>query len=136
MTVTTPHTHHAVDPRLDLSVVAPDAYKAALGVEQHVRRTVDHTLLHLVTLRASMMNGWAYCVGLHNRDAAADGESTQRLFAVAAWHESSFFSVRERAVLALTDSVTERPDGGVPDSVLNEAARHFDDAELANLIVA
>ena len=140
MTVTNPPTIStaptSTHQRLDVSHVAPDAYKAVLGVEQHVRRTVDPTLLHLVKLHASITNGCAYCVDMHSRDALASGETTQRLFGVTAWHEAPFFTEPERAALALTDSVTELPLGGVPDAVWDEAARHFNERDLANLLVA
>lgn len=137
MTITHPPTHdHAPERRLDIGAVAPDAYKAILGVEQHIRRTVDHSLLHLVKLRASILNGCAFCVDMHSREALADGDTTQRLFAVAAWHEAPFFTPPERAALALTDAVTELPRGGVPDDVWDNAARHFDEVDLANLLVA
>lgn len=136
MTVTNPPSAPPTSPRLDVSQVAPDAYKAVLGVEQHARRTVDPTLLHLIKLRASYLNGCVYCIDMHTRDAIAEGESTKRLFAVAAWHEAPFFTERERATLALTDAVTQLPAGGVPDEVWHEAAHHFDDVELANLLVA
>jgi AhpD family alkylhydroperoxidase len=142
MTITNPSTtdhaatDHSTRQRLDVSTAAPDAFRAVMGVEQQIRRNVDHSLLHLVKLRASFVNGCAFCIDMHSRDALAGGETTQRLFAVAAWHESPFFSARERAALALTDSVTELPSGGVPDDVWQEAARHFEEAELANLLVA
>jgi AhpD family alkylhydroperoxidase len=138
MTITNPPSTAPVQShrRLDLSEASPDAYKAVLGVEQHARRTVDHTLYHLVKLRASMTNGCAYCVDMHSRDALAAGETTARLFGLAAWHDAPFFTERERAVLALTDAVTELPTGGVPDEVWDEAARHFDDRDLANLLIA
>lgn len=75
MTITHPPTHdHAPERRLDIGAVAPDAYKAILGVEQHIRRTVDHSLLHLVKLRASILNGCAFCVDMHSREALADGD--------------------------------------------------------------
>lgn len=122
--------------RLDGSTAAPAAYNAVVGVEKEIRRNVDHTLLHLLKMRASIINGCAFCIDMHSRDALADGETTQRLFAIAAWHEAPFFTPRERAVLALTDVVTELPDGGVPDAVWEEAARHFDEAELAHLLIA
>ena len=87
-------------------------------------------------LRASIVNGCAYCIDLHSREALASGETAARLFAVAAWRESPFFSVKERVALELTDAVTRIDAGGVPDELWAAAAAQWSDAELANLIVA
>ncbi|MFS8480176.1 MAG: carboxymuconolactone decarboxylase family protein [Micromonosporaceae bacterium] len=123
-------------PRMEMIKVVPQAYQAVLGLETYVREHVDHTLLELVKLRASMLNGCAFCVDMHSRDALAAGESTRRLFAVSAWREAPFFTARERAALALTDAVTRLGEHGVPDAVWDEAAAVFAEEELANLIIA
>jgi len=123
-------------PRMDMIKVVPQAYQAVMGLETYVREHVDHTLLELVKLRASMLNGCAFCVDMHSRDALAAGETTRRLFAVSAWREAPFFTARERAALALTDAVTRLGEDGVPDAVWDEAAAVFSEEELANLIVA
>ena len=123
-------------PRLDPEAVAPDLYKAVLGVEGYIRRHVDHSLLELVKLRASILNGCAYCVDMHSEDALAAGESPARLFAVAAWREGPFFTDRERAALGLTDALTRLGDHGVPDEVWAEAAAEFSERELADLVGA
>jgi AhpD family alkylhydroperoxidase len=121
---------------MDMIKVVPQAYQAVMGLETYVREHVDHTLLELVKLRASMLNGCAFCVDMHSRDALAAGESTRRLFAVSAWREAPFFTARERAALALTDAVTRLGEDGVPDTVWDEAVAVFSEEELANLIVA
>ncbi|MEV4498335.1 carboxymuconolactone decarboxylase family protein [Micromonospora arborensis] len=122
--------------RMNPSEVAPKAYQAVLGLEKYVRSNVDRTVLELVKLRASMINGCAYCVDMHSRDALAGGESSRRLFAVAAWRESPFFDERERATLALTDAVTRLGEHGVPDEVWDAAAKVWSEKELADLVIA
>lgn len=122
--------------RIDMAAVAPQAYQAVLGLEKYVRTNLDHTVLELVKLRASMLNGCAFCVDMHSRDALAAGESSRRLFAVAAWREAPFFTERERTALALTDAVTRLGDHGVPDEVWDAAAKVWSEKELADLVVA
>lgn len=125
-----------MEPRMTMNDVAPEAYQAVLGMELYARKHVDPTLLELVKLRASMVNGCAFCVDMHSRDALTAGESPRRLFAVAAWHDAPFFDARERAALALTDAVTKLGDDGVSDEVWQRAAAEFNSDELANLLVA
>jgi AhpD family alkylhydroperoxidase len=116
---------------------APDAMRAIMGVQQYVNRSgLEPNLLELVKLRASYMNGCAYCVDMHTTDARAHGESEQRLYAVAVWRDTPFFTPRERAALAFTESVTELGREGVPDAVFDEARAHFTDAELVKLTMA
>jgi AhpD family alkylhydroperoxidase len=97
---------------------------------------LDSALRDLVSLRASILNGCAYCVDMHTLDAAARGESTQRLHGVAAWHEAPFFTERERAALLLTDAVTLLADSHVPRDVWDAAREHFDDEEITQLLWA
>jgi AhpD family alkylhydroperoxidase len=118
--------------RLDIGSEAPALSRAQSAVEQAI--VLDPVLRELVKLRASILNGCAYCIDMHTKDARKRGESEQRLYAVAAWHEAPFFSARERAALALTDAVTLIAETHVPADVYQEAARHFDSGELANLI--
>lgn len=125
-----------MEPRLDLASIVPEGYKAITALEGHVRRHVDHDLLELVKLRASTINGCAFCVDMHATDWLASGADVRRVVAVATWHESPFFSSRERAVLALTDQVTRLDEGGVTDEVWAEAAAHLDEEELGNLLLA
>lgn len=121
---------------MNMGAVAPQAYQAVFGLERYARENVDPVVLELVKLRASMINGCAYCVDMHSRDALAAGEDSRRLFAVAAWRESPFFTERERAALALTDAVTKLGEHGVPDDVWDDAVKHWSQEEVANLIIA
>ncbi|PSL08537.1 AhpD family alkylhydroperoxidase [Haloactinopolyspora alba] len=115
---------------------APEAYKAVRGLEDYIRANVEHTLLHLIKLRASVVNGCSFCVDMHTRDALADGEDARRLFAVSAWREAPFFDERERAALALTDAVTELGPDGVPDDVWDPVAALWDRKAIADLLTA
>lgn len=123
--------------RLTITDVAPDAYKAVMGMEMYARRTVDSKLLHMIKLRASILNGCGFCVDMHSTEALAEGESSRRLFGVAAWREAaSLFTERELAALELTDAVTRLGEHGVPDEVWDRAAAQFDKTELGNLLIA
>ncbi|MEV1144160.1 carboxymuconolactone decarboxylase family protein [Micromonospora sp. NPDC049799] len=122
--------------RVNAAEVAPEAYQAVLGLEKYVRTNVDHTVLELVKLRASMLNGCSFCVDMHSRDALGAGESSRRLFAVAAWREAPFFDERERTALALTDAVTRLGEHGVTDDVWDAAAKVWSEKELADLVMA
>jgi AhpD family alkylhydroperoxidase len=122
--------------RMTIRTVAPEGYRAVLRLEEYVRANVEHRVLELVKLRASILNGCAFCVDMHGRDALEHGESSQRLFAVAAWRESPFFDQRERAALALTDAVTRLGEQGVPDEVWTGAQAAWSERELADLVLA
>jgi AhpD family alkylhydroperoxidase len=97
---------------------------------------LEHSLLELVKTRASQINGCAYCVDLHTKDARAAGETEQRLYALAAWRDGPFFTDRERASLALTEAVTRLSEGHPSDDVVAEAAAHFSPEELTRLLFA
>lgn len=126
-----------LEPRIDVDEVAPEANRALSALDAYVARTaLEPPLLELVRLRASQINGCAYCVDMHTKDARAAGETEQRLYAVSVWRETSFFTERERAALAWTEAVTLVADGQVPEAVYEEARRHFDEAELVALTVA
>lgn len=122
--------------RMRMDQVVPEAYKAVLGMEKYCRTHVDATMYELVKLRASVVNGCSYCTDMHSRDALAAGESSERLFAVAAWHDAVCFTEKERAALALTDAATTLGYGGVSDEVWDEATKHWSEEEVANLIMA
>ncbi|WP_216843717.1 carboxymuconolactone decarboxylase family protein [Phytoactinopolyspora alkaliphila] len=122
--------------RMDLSAATPEGFRAVLGLDKYVRANVDPTLLTLIKLRASVTNGCAFCVDMHTTDALADGENGRRLFAVATWRESPFFTDDERAALALTDAVTELGQDGVPDDVWDKAAAIWNEKQLADLLLA
>ena len=124
-------------PRIDFRNVSPAALQAQLGVEAFVRRSgLEHSLLGLVKLRASVMNGCAYCVDMHTKEARKAGESEQRLYAVPVWRETPFFTARERAALAWTESLTDLPRTGAPDDAFAEVARHFTEEEIVALTMA
>jgi AhpD family alkylhydroperoxidase len=122
------------EPRMALARSAPAAYRAMLALDSAVE--LDSSLRDLVSLRASILNGCAYCIDMHTLDARQRGESEQRLYAVAAWHEAPFFTERERAALQLADAVTMVADTHVPRDVYDRAREHFDEAELAQLMWA
>ncbi len=124
-------------PRINIAHVSPAAYKAVLGLEQYVRSTgIDPRILELIKIRASQINGCAYCIDMHTKDARAAGETEQRIYSLDAWRETPFYSEKERAALALTEAVTLIREGHVPDAVFEEARSHFDEAELLNLTLA
>lgn len=123
--------------RIAHTQVAPEAYKALLAAELYARRSgLERSLLELVKLRASYMNGCAFCVDMHSKDALQRGETTQRLLAVPLWHETPFFTPRERAALAWTEAVTDVGRTHVPDAVYEEAREQFTEVELVNLTIA
>lgn len=122
--------------RLDISHEAPDGYQAVLGLERYCRKAVDPVVYELVKLRASIVNGCSYCVDMHSRDALEAGETAQRLFGVAAWHDAPFYTDRERAALALTDAVTRLGEHGVPDEVWNRVTEVWKPKEVADLLFA
>ncbi|HEX5270364.1 MAG TPA: carboxymuconolactone decarboxylase family protein [Gemmataceae bacterium] len=123
--------------RIEYDKVAPDGVKAMWGLESYVRRCgLEPGLLELVKLRASQINGCAYCIDMHTKDARAHGETEQRLYALTAWRETPFFNDRERAALAWAEAVTEVADTHVPDEVYESVRRHFSDKELVDLTLA
>lgn len=126
-----------MEERFKLFQVEPDAYKAMAGIETYVRNSgLDKKLYELIKTRASQINGCAYCLNMHTRDALKIGETTQRLFVLDAWRESGLFSDKEKAALALTESMTLISEGGVPDEIFNEAKKQFTDKELAAVMMA
>ncbi|MFO0784540.1 MAG: carboxymuconolactone decarboxylase family protein [Phycisphaerales bacterium] len=119
--------------RLDYAKASPGGFQAMMAVEKHVRGAVDSAILHLVKLRASQINGCAFCIDMHWKDARAAGESEQRLYALDAWRESPFYSDRERAALAWTEALTLVSQTHAPDAEFDAARAHFADRELADL---
>jgi AhpD family alkylhydroperoxidase len=111
--------------------------RAMFGLGGVVARSgLERSMLHLVYLRASQLNGCAYCIDMHTKDARAQGETEQRLYMISAWRETPLYSERERAALLWTEAVTLVADGHVPDEVYEEARRSFTDDELYNLTLA
>ncbi|MBP7825538.1 MAG: carboxymuconolactone decarboxylase family protein [Verrucomicrobia bacterium] len=125
------------EPRIKYPEVAPDGLKAMLGLEQYARNSgLEHALLELVKTRASQINGCAFCLDMHTKDARAAGETEQRLYTLSAWAETPFFTERERAALAWTEAVTRVAESQVPDAVYAQARRHFSEKELVDLTLA
>ncbi|MGA4847246.1 carboxymuconolactone decarboxylase family protein [Streptomyces sp. G5(2025)] len=118
---------------MNFATVAPKVFKAVLALDAAARQGLDPVLLELVQIRASQINRCAYCLDYHTGDARKAGESEARIYQLDGWQESSLYTAQERAALALTEAVTRLPDG-VPDAVYDEAARHFEEQELAQLI--
>ncbi len=121
--------------RIDLSTT-PGALRAVVALDEHVHRAIDTSLLHLVKLRASIINGCTFCIDMHSTEAIDDGDDPRRIHAIAAWAESPFFSHEERAALALTDAVTTLGSDGVSDEVWSDAVAAFDDQMVVELVVA
>ncbi|MGY1580372.1 carboxymuconolactone decarboxylase family protein [Streptomyces sp. MN13] len=126
-------TTYQVPQRMNFAAVAPKVFKAVLDLHAAAVEGIDPVTVELVQIRASQLNHCAYCLDYHTTDARKAGESEDRIHQLAAWRESSLYTVEERAALALTEAVTLLP-GGVSDEVYEEAARHFDEAALAQLI--
>jgi AhpD family alkylhydroperoxidase len=123
--------------RLEYKKIAPAAYGAMRELEIYVEQSgLEPSLLELVKTRASQINGCAYCIDMHTKDARAGGESEQRLYALNAWKETSFFTERERAALAWTEAVTEVTRGHVPDEMYVLARQQFTEKELVDLTMA
>ena len=123
--------------RMDFRKASPAAAQAIGDLHAFVHKCgLEHTLLELVKLRASQINGCAHCIDMHTKELRAAGEPEQRLYLLNAWRESPFYSERERAALAWTEALTLVTDGHVPDEVYAAARDQFSEAELANLTVA
>ena len=121
-------------PRLNLVEAAPDAYRAMAGLERYLAgSSIEKPLRELVKLRASQINGCAYCIDMHWKDARAAGETEQRLYGLDAWDESPYYSDRERAALIWTEALTLIHKDHVPDAVYERVKPHFSEKELADL---
>ncbi len=125
-----------MEQRLNLMELDPDGYRAVIALEHHVRSRLDATVLELVKIHASMLNGCAFCVDMHTTEALRAGEDPRRLFAVAAWRESPFFTVAERAALAMTDALTRLGDDGLPDDVYEEAVGALGEKDVGAVALA
>jgi AhpD family alkylhydroperoxidase len=124
--------------RLSVHDIDPAATKAVLGLEQYVRSSgLDPKLYELVKIRASQLNGCAYCLDMHNRDARAGGEDQRRLDVLSAWREApALFTEREQAALALTEAITLISDDGVSDPIWSATTECFDEREVVHLLMA
>jgi AhpD family alkylhydroperoxidase len=126
-----------MQPRLDITKVSPAALKTMLDIEAYLRKSgLERSLVHLIKMRASQINGCAYCLDMHSKDARAEGETEQRLYALDAWRETPFYSPRERAALAWTEALTRIAETHAPDDVYREARAQFSEQELVDLTLA
>lgn len=126
-----------MEPRLQYPKVSPAAFKAMRALQAGVEESdLESSLLELVKFRASQINGCAYCLDMHSLDARAAGETEQRLYTLSTWRETPFFSDRERAALAWTETLTEVAETHVPDTEFEAARQHFTDKELVDLTLA
>lgn len=126
-----------MESRMDLSKVEPKAYEAVIGLEKYLAESsLDKSLLELVKIRASQINGCAFCLDMHTKDARKNGETEQRIYGLPAWRESPFYTDKERAALALTEAVTLVSETHVPDEVYEQAKAQFDEHELGQLLMA
>ncbi|WP_316185500.1 MULTISPECIES: carboxymuconolactone decarboxylase family protein [unclassified Bradyrhizobium] len=124
-------------PRMNIAALAPDLYQAVRALDGAVSKSgLDKRSLHLLKLRASQINGCAYCVDLHVKDALADGMDAQLLHLVAVWRESPFFDARDRAVLEWTESVTLAAQSGIPDTAYEAVRAVFPETDIAKLTIA
>ncbi len=126
-----------MQPRIEYATVALGAIKAMYGLERYLSECgLEPSLRELVKIRASQINGCAYCIDMHTKEARMRGESEQRIYALVAWRETPFFTDRERAALEWTDALTLIADTHVPDEVYERVRPHFTDEELVNLSLA
>ena len=123
--------------RIDLMHVNPGIIQSMLGLERQVRQAgFDSKMLDLVRMRASQINGCAYCLDMHSKDARANGETEQRLYGLEAWRETPYYSARERAALEWTEALTLVAESRVPDEVYERVREQFSEDELAHLSLA
>ena len=123
--------------RIDITRVNPGIMQAMFGLERQIRKAgLDHRLLDLVKMRASQMNGCAYCLDMHSKDARAAGETEQRLYGLSAWRDTPYYSDKERAALELTEALTRINEHGVTDDVYERVRGQFSEDEIAHLSLA
>lgn len=121
--------------RVNMYQAAPEVYKIMSQFGVYTRTMgFSHTLIELIKIRASQLNGCAYCLDMHTKDARAYGETEQRIYLLSAWREAPFYTEEERAVLALTEAVTLVSENGVPDEVYEEVRKHFDEKQYVDLV--
>ena len=126
-----------MEARINLMQANPGVFKAMLGLERQVRQAgLDHALLDLVRMRASQINGCAYCLDMHSKDARAKGETEQRLYGLDAWRETPYYSARERAALEWTEALTLVAETRVPDDVYERVREQFSEDEIVHLSLA
>jgi AhpD family alkylhydroperoxidase len=124
-------------PRINYVQVAPDAFKAMRGLEEYVASSgLEKSLYELVKTRASQINGCAFCLDMHTKDARKAGETEQRLYALSAWRETPFYTERERAALEWTEALTLISDTDVPDALYENVRKQFSESEIVALSMA
>jgi AhpD family alkylhydroperoxidase len=123
-----------MEPRINYSKYAPEAQKALYALERYIATCgLDHKLIHLIKMRASQINGCAFCIDMHSKDARAIGETEQRLYELNAWRETPFYTDAERAALEWTESLTLVSETHVPDEVYESVRKHFSEKEIVDL---
>ncbi|HLI89964.1 MAG TPA: carboxymuconolactone decarboxylase family protein [Ktedonobacteraceae bacterium] len=126
-----------METRIRYTTAVPGAFKAMLQFSEYAENSgLETSLIRLIQIRASQINGCAYCLDMHTKDARAEGESEQRLYLIDAWREAPFYSERERAALEWTEAVTLVAEDHIPDEVYERVRPHFSDEELVNLTMA
>lgn len=126
-----------MEPRIKYAQVAPEGYRAMAGLQRYITNSgLEHSLLELVKIRASQINGCAYCIDMHTKDARAQGETEQRIYGLSAWHETPFYTDRERAALEWTEAVTLIGESHIPDELYQSVGQYFTEKELVDLTLA
>lgn len=122
--------------RIVIKEVDPNAYKAMAAMEKYMAGSqLSYAYKELIKIRASQINGCAYCIQIHTKDARKAGETEQRIYALSAWKESTLFSDEEKAILAMTDEITRIADKGLSDVTYHQASNYFSDNEIAEIIM-
>lgn len=125
-----------MESRLNYYKAAPEAFGIMLKFEEYAKTTgFDRKLVELIKIRASQINGCAYCLDMHTKDARHIGETEQRIYLLNAWREAPFYSDAERSVLELTEAVTLIANNGVPDDLYQRVREHFDEKQYVDLII-
>jgi AhpD family alkylhydroperoxidase len=126
-----------MEARIDYRKYAAEAQKSLYALEKYIGECgLDHKLIHLIKMRASQINGCAFCIDMHSKDARAEGETEQRLYELDAWRETPFYTERERAALEWTEALTLVSQTHVPDSVYDEVRKQFSEKETVDLTLA
>lgn len=126
-----------MEKRINIAKTDEAAYKAMLGLEGYLQTTaISKTLKELIKIRASQINGCAYCIDMHTKDALKNGETTQRIFLLNAWHETSLFTEEEKVLLAMTEEITLISQHGLSEETYEAAKEFFDDHVIAQIIMA
>jgi AhpD family alkylhydroperoxidase len=127
-----------MEKRININTVSPEAYKAMYALEGFLAKTeISKTLKELIKIRASLINSCAFCIDMHTKDAIKNGETTQRLFLIGAWHEApGFFTEEEQIVLTMTEEITLITNGGLSDNTYRKALQFFSEKQIAEIIMA